>query len=232
MLNKDGAPVAISQDVKVSGITKGSPAQNPLTMNFKTLQKSFVANHIVSEPNFIVPTIDDSHNVKSVVNKIQNLKTDGKKDFVTFSLGAVLKPINNITSIVTIVLALIAGISLLVSLMMIIATTYMSVTERTKEIGILRALGARKGDIRLLFVIETVMLGIASAILAIIVAFLGQGGVNSGVSDLLDKFHIIQISTGAVIGSVIIAIIIALFASLMPAGKAARLNPIEALSND
>jgi hypothetical protein len=38
MLNKDGAPVAISQDVKVSGITKGSPAQNPLTMNFKTLQ--------------------------------------------------------------------------------------------------------------------------------------------------------------------------------------------------
>ena len=232
MLNKDGAPVAISQDVKVSGITKGSPAQNPLTMNFKTLQKSFVANHIVSEPNFIVPTIDDSHNVKSVVNKIQNLKTDGKKDFVTFSLGAVLKPINNITSIVTIVLALIAGISLLVSLMMIIATTYMSVTERTKEIGILRALGARKGDIRLLFVIETVMLGVASAILAIIVAFLGQGGVNSGVSDLLDKFHIIQISTGAVIGSVIIAIVIALFASLMPAGKAARLNPIEALSND
>ena len=232
MLNKDGAPVAISQDVKVSGITKGSPAQNPLTMNFKTVQKSFVANHIVSEPNFIVPTIDDSHNVKSVVNKIQNLKTDGKKDFVTFSLGAVLKPINNITSIVTIVLALIAGISLLVSLMMIIATTYMSVTERTKEIGILRALGARKGDIRLLFVIETVMLGVASAILAIIVAFLGQGGVNSGVSDLLDKFHIIQISTGAVIGSVIIAIIIALFASLMPAGKAARLNPIEALSND
>ena len=115
---------------------------------------------------------------------------------------------------------------------MIIATTYMSVTERTKEIGILRALGARKGDIRLLFVIETVMLGVASAILAIIVAFLGQGGVNSGVSDLLDKFHIIQISTGAVIGSVIIAIIIALFASLMPAGKAARLNPIEALSND
>ena len=232
MLNKDGAPVAISQDVKVSGITKGSPAQNPLTMNFKTLQKSFVANHIVSEPNFIVPTIDDSHNVKSVVNKIQNLKTDGKKDFVTFSLGAVLKPINNITSIVTIVLALIAGISLLVSLMMIIATTYMSVTERTKEIGILRALGARKGDIRLLFVIETVMLGVASAILAIIVAFLGQGGVNSGVSDLLDKFHIIQISTGAVIGSVIIAIVIALFDSLMPAGKAARLNPIEALSND
>lgn len=232
MLNKDGAPVTISQDVKVSGITKGNPAQNPLTMNFKTLQKAFVANNIVSDPNFIVPTIDDSHNVKSVVNKIQNLKTDGKKDFVTFSLGAVLKPINDITSIVTIVLALIAGISLLVSLMMIIATTYMSVAERTKEIGILRALGARKGDIRLLFVIETVMLGIASAILGIIVAFLGQVGVNSGVSDLLDKFHIIQISTGAVIGSVIIAIIIALFASLMPAGKAARLNPIEALSND
>ena len=232
LLNKDGAPVSITQDMKVSGITKGTPGQSPLTMNFKTLQKVFVANNVISEPNFIVPTIDDSHNVKSVVGKIQNLKTDGKKDFVTFSLGAVLKPINDITSIVTIVLALIAGISLLVSLMMIIATTYMSVAERTKEIGILRALGARKGDIRLLFVIETVILGLASAILGIIVAFMGEVGVNSGLSDLLDKYHIIQISTGAVIGSVIIAIVIALFASLMPAGKAARLNPIEALSND
>ena len=232
ILNKDGTPVTITQEVKVSGVTKGTPGQSPVTMNFKTLQKVFAANNIVSEPNFIVPTIDDSHNVDSVVKKIQNLKTDGKKDFVTFSLGAVLKPINDITSIVTIVLALIAGISLLVSLMMIIATTYMSVAERTKEIGILRALGARKGDIRLLFVIETVILGLASAILGIIVAFMGEVGVNSGVSDLLDKYHIIQISTGAVIGSVIIAIVIALFASLMPAGKAARLNPIEALSND
>ncbi|GAB2022601.1 ABC transporter ATP-binding protein/permease [Pseudolactococcus yaeyamensis] len=232
MFNKEGVPVTITQDVKISGITKGNLAQSPLMMNFKTLQKAFVANNIVSEPNFIVPTVDDSHNVKSVVSKIQDLKTDGKKDFVTFSLDTVLKPINDITSIVTIVLALVAGISLLVSLMMIIATTYMSVAERTKEIGILRALGARKGDIRLLFVIETVILGLASAILGITVAFLGEVAVNSGVSGLLDKFHIIQISTGAVIGSVVIAIIIALFASLMPAGKAARLNPIEALSND
>ena len=127
---------------------------------------------------------------------------------------------------------MIAGISLLVSLMMIIATTYMSVAERTKEIGILRALGARKRDIRSLFVVETIILGLASAALGIIVAFIGQAVVNSAVSNLLDKYSIIQVSAGAVIGSIIIAIIIALFASLMPAGKAASLNPIEALSND
>jgi ABC-type antimicrobial peptide transport system permease subunit len=127
---------------------------------------------------------------------------------------------------------MIAGISLLVSLMMIIATTYMSVAERTKEIGILRALGARKRDIRSLFVVETIILGLASAVLGIIVAFIGQVIVNSAVSNLLDKYSIIQVSAGAVIGSIIIAIIIALFASLMPAGKAASLNPIEALSND
>lgn len=232
VMNKDGAPVTISEDVKVSGVTKGNPAQSPLTMNFKSLAKTFAANGVESRPNYIVPTVDDSHNVKSVVAKIQSLKTDGKKDFVTFSIGAVLKPINEVTSIVTIVLALVAGISLLVSLMMIIATTYMSVAERTKEIGILRALGARKSDIRLLFVIETVILGLASALLGIIVAFIGQVGVNSAVSSLLDKYQIIQISTAAIIASVVIAILIALIASLMPSGKAARLNPIEALSND
>src|SRR5574337_1244656 len=232
MTSSDGKLVVLTQTVKVSGVVKGNPGTVSLNMNFKTTQDLFKANGLVSQPNFIVPTVDDSHNVDAVVKKIQALKTDGKKDFVTFSLGAVLKPINDITSIVTIVLAMIAGISLLVSLMMIIATTYMSVAERTKEIGILRALGARKGDIRWLFVIETIILGLASAVLGIIVALIGQTVVNSAVSNLLDKFHIIQVSAGAIIGSVIIAIVIALFASLMPAGKAANLNPIEALSND
>ncbi|GFH40120.1 ABC transporter ATP-binding protein/permease [Lactococcus insecticola] len=232
LVDKNGKPVSISQDLKVSGIVKGSPAQNPLTMNFASTSKTFAAKNVVSDANVIVPTIDDSHNVDKVIKKIQALKTDDKKDFVTFSLSTVLKPINTITSIVSIVLALIAGISLLVSLMMIIATTYMSVAERTKEIGILRALGARKGDIRLLFVVETVLLGLASAALGIIVAFIGEAGVNAAVSGLLDKYNIIQVSVSAVLGSVVIAIVIALFASLMPAGKAAKLNPIEALSND
>ncbi|MCJ1978012.1 ABC transporter ATP-binding protein/permease [Lactococcus paracarnosus] len=232
MMSSDGKLVTLTQTVKVSGVVKGNPGTVSLNMNFKTSQDLFKANGLVSQPNFIVPTVDDSHNVDAVVKKIQALKTDGKKDFVTFSLGAVLEPINTITSIVTIVLAMIAGISLLVSLMMIIATTYMSVAERTKEIGILRALGARKKDIRWLFVIETIILGLASAVLGIIVALIGQTVVNSAVSNLIDKYNIIQVSAGAIIGSVIIAIVIALFASLMPAGKAANLNPIEALSND
>ena len=232
MMSSDGKLVTLTQTVKVSGVVKGNPGTVSLNMNFKTSQDLFKANGLVSQPNFIVPTVDDSHNVDAVVKKIHALKTDGKKDFVTFSLGAVLEPINTITSIVTIVLAMIAGISLLVSLMMIIATTYMSVAERTKEIGILRALGARKKDIRWLFVIETIILGLASAVLGIIVALIGQTVVNSAVSNLIDKYNIIQVSAGAIIGSVIIAIVIALFASLMPAGKAANLNPIEALSND
>lgn len=232
LTDSSGKAISITQDVKVSGVVKASSANNALTLSFNVVQQILKDNGLVSDPNFIVPTVDDSHNVDAVVKKIQSLKTDGKKDFVTFSLGSILKPINTITSIVSIVLALIAGISLLVSLMMIIATTYMSVAERTKEIGILRALGARKGDIRSLFVVETVILGLASAILGIIVAFIAQMVVNSAVSNLLDKYNIIQVSTAAIIGSIIIAIIIALFASLMPAGKAAKLNTIEALSND
>ncbi|MDR1606290.1 MAG: ATP-binding cassette domain-containing protein [Streptococcaceae bacterium] len=232
MMTANGAPVTFSQNLKVSGIIKGSPGTNMATMNFKTTQKALKAHGLVSDPNFIVPTIDDSRHLTAVVKKIRSLQTAGKKDFVTFSLGAMLKPINTITSIVSIVLALIAGISLLVSLMMIIATTYMSVAERTKEIGILRALGARKGDIRSVFVIETLILGLASAALAISVAFIGQFGVNSAVSSLLDHYNIIQVSGAAILGSVLVAMTIALFASLMPAGKASRINPIEALSND
>jgi ABC-type lipoprotein export system ATPase subunit/ABC-type antimicrobial peptide transport system permease subunit len=229
--DKAGKSVEITKDFKVSGLSSAMNG-NTINLTFATLSQLLAEYDVLNSPNFLVPTIDSTKNVKSTVAEIQAFKTKGKKDLVTYSISTALKPINEITDIVTIVLALIAGISLLVSLMMIIATTYMSVAERTKEIGILRSLGARKGDIRSLFVVETVILGLASAVLAIIVAFIGQAAVNAAVSGLLDKFDIIQISSVAITASVIIALVIALLASLMPASKAAKLNPIEALSND
>ncbi|CAM3110708.1 ABC transporter membrane protein subunit and ATP-binding protein [Streptococcus acidominimus] len=96
-------------------------------------------------------------------------------------------------------------------------------------IGILRAMGARRKDIRRLFVNESLLLGISANILAIITAFLAQIAVNKLVYGTI-KSEIIQISPTAVIVTVIIGILIALIASIAPASKAARLNPIEALA--
>ncbi|WP_141565655.1 ABC transporter permease, partial [Streptococcus sobrinus] len=125
----------------------------------------------------------------------------------------------------------VAGISLLVSILMIVATTYMSVTERTKEIGVLRAMGARRKDIRRLFVNESLLLGVSANILAIITALAIQLLVNKLVYSTI-KFDIIQVSLATTISTVIIGLLIALIASLAPSGKAARLNPIDALASE
>uniref|UniRef100_UPI0026E0ED8B ABC transporter permease n=1 Tax=uncultured Lactococcus sp. TaxID=167973 RepID=UPI0026E0ED8B len=104
--------------------------------------------------------------------------------------------------------------------------------ERTKEIGVIRALGGRRKDISRLFTAESFILGLLSATLAIVIAYLGEFIINSALSNLLDRARIVEISTGNIIFAVIIAVLIALLASLAPSSRAARLNTIEALSAD
>lgn len=214
----------LKQDLTVSGT---SASYN--MVNYGDLQDAASKNNIDFEPNFVTASVDDLNNTKAAQKAVRNLKNNGQNRFRVASIGDILDSIVQVTYIVSVVLALIAGISLLVSILMIIATTYMSVSERTKEIGILRAMGARRKDIRRLFVNESLLLGISANILAIITAFLAQIAVNKLVYGTI-KSEIIQISPTAVIVTVIIGILIALIASIAPASKAARLNPIEALA--
>ncbi|MDY5974290.1 ABC transporter permease, partial [Streptococcus hyovaginalis] len=214
----------LTKDLTVSGT---SASYN--MVNYGDLQDAASKNNIDFEPNFVTASVDDLNNTKAAQKAVRNLKNNGQNRFRVASIGDILDSIVQVTYIVSVVLALIAGISLLVSILMIIATTYMSVSERTKEIGILRAMGARRKDIRRLFVNESLLLGISANILAIITAFLAQIAVNKLVYGTI-KSEIIQISPTAVIVTVIIGILIALIASIAPASKAARLNPIEALA--
>lgn len=227
----------ISRNLKVSGVLEGSDESDNSTpiqvfLTYQTLQSILKSENLDTNPNYSVVTVNEVKNVKEVNQNIQNIKVENKKVFTTSAATAFLDIFTTITSVVSYLLASIAGISLVVSIFMIIVTTYMSVAERTKEIGVLRALGGRKKDISRLFTSESFILGATSAILAITIAFLGQFIINAALSDLLNGSQIVQISTGNVIFAVIIAILIALTASLAPSSRAARLNTIEALSAD
>ncbi|MFQ6324496.1 ABC transporter permease, partial [Lactococcus garvieae] len=101
--------------------------------------------------------------VKDVTKAINEIKDNGKLVFASTNIGSMLDTITDITGIVSTVLAAIAGISLIVSIFMIVVTTYMSVAERTKEIGVLRALGGRRKDVSRMFTAESVILGLSSA---------------------------------------------------------------------
>lgn len=227
----------ISRNLKVSGVLEGSDESDnsapiQVFLTYQTLQSILKSENLDTNPNYSVVTVNEVKNVKEVNQNIQNVKVENKKVFTTSAATAFLDIFTTITSVVSYLLASIAGISLVVSIFMIIVTTYMSVAERTKEIGVLRALGGRKKDISRLFTSESFILGATSAILAITIAFLGQFIINAALSDLLNGSQIVQISTGNVIFAVIIAILIALTASLAPSSRAARLNTIEALSAD
>lgn len=229
-VDKNNAPVTITEDMEISGVLQDMPTVGTLTST-EALKEMLTANNIDAMPNTAYVTVTDTDKVKDVTKAINEIKDNGKLVFASTNIGSMLDTITDITGIVSTVLAAIAGISLIVSIFMIVVTTYMSVAERTKEIGVLRALGGRRKDVSRMFTAESVILGLSSAVIAIGLAFAGQSIINKALHSLVGG-NIVQITSGHIIFAVIIALIIALFSSLAPAARAARLNTIEALAAD
>ena len=169
--------------------------------------------------------------VKAFAKQINNHRVAGQRVLGAITIGAVLTRVNTYVSLATDLLAAIAAISLLVSALMIIVTMYMSVSERVKEIGILRALGARRLDIRRLFTAESLLIGLFGALLALVLSLAVAAGINAALYSLI-KYQIIQITVTDVLFAFAAAIVISFLAALLPARRAAKLNPIDALAED
>ncbi len=166
-----------------------------------------------------------------MVKQINKLKNDGTKLYAATSITSLISTVQTYVHLASSILAAIAAISLIVSALMIIVTMYMSVSARTKEIGILRALGESKADIRRLFISESLIIGVLSAVLATVIA-LGLGALANTMLSKIASYAFIQITLGNIITTFVIAIVIALIAAYLPARHAASLNPIDALSAD
>lgn len=229
-VDKNNTPVTITENMEISGVLQDMPMVGTLTST-EALKEMLTANNIDAMPNTAYVTVTETEKVKDVTKEINEIKDNGKLVFASTNIGSMLDTITDITGIVSTVLAAIAGISLIVSIFMIVVTTYMSVAERTKEIGVLRALGGRRKDVSRMFTAESVILGLSSAVIAIGLAFAGQSIINKALHSLVGG-NIVQITSGHIIFAVIIALIIALLSSLAPAARAARLNTIEALAAD
>lgn len=229
-INNSGAPVQIQTNVKVSGIADGTTANT--MMSYHTLYQLFKDNHAATNPVMVSVKVDELSNVNAVASKINNIRDrNGRRVLGAMTVGSILKRVNSYVNLASTVLSAIAAISLLVSALMIIVSMYMSVAERTKEIGILRAIGERKKDIRRLFTSESIFIGLFAAVLATVLAELVALILNHYLYSMV-KFNIVQITPGDIGVAFIAALVISLLAALLPARRAANLNPIDALAGE
>lgn len=133
---------------------------------------------------------------------------------------------------ITIVLIAFAGISLVVSLIMIGIITYTSVIERTKEIGVLKALGARKKDITRVFDAETFILGIFSGTLGVVIAGLLTIPINVVIQQISGLSHVAQLQISHAVILVIISTVLTMLGGHIPAKMASKKDAVEALRSE
>lgn len=139
---------------------------------------------------------------------------------------------SGIMDAITIVLIAFASISLVVSLIMVGIITYISVLERTKEIGILRALGARKKDITRVFNAETFIIGLCSGTLGIVIARLLIFPINKVIFNMTDLKNVAQLDPLHALGLILLSLGLTVLGGSIPAKMAAKKDPVEALRTE
>ena len=150
----------------------------------------------------------------------------------TDQVGLMMSMVQTILNAITYVLVAFTAISLVVSSVMIGIITYVSVVERTKEIGVLRSLGARKKDIKNLFNAETFIIGLSSGVFGVVVTYLLAFAVNAILLALTGIGTLASLPISSAITMVIISVILTLISGLIPAQAAAKKDPVVALRTE
>jgi putative ABC transport system permease protein len=164
--------------------------------------------------------------ITSILEQQHNI-TNGQDDFTITSQNSLIQSLQNSTQVWVILLGAIAGISLLVGGIGIMNIMLVSVTERTREIGIRKALGAKRGSILLQFLIEAALMSLIGGAIGVLVGW-GISSLISGVTVGGQTIHTVM-SVDIPILAVCVAAAIGILFGLYPAYRAARLNPMEAL---
>ena len=172
---------------------------------------------------------------QAIENYNQKQRDEGKEENVinyTDIVGVMMNSVSNIINTISYVLIAFVAISLIVSSIMIGIITYISVLERTKEIGILRAIGASKKDISRVFNAETFIIGLISGLIGIGVTVLLSIPINSLIYSLTGVAVNVSLPFGAGIILVVISMILTIIAGLIPAKMASKKDPVEALRTE
>jgi putative ABC transport system permease protein len=208
----------------------GQSQDNFLVMPYET---ALAVTGVIAQPDlwisFSVTDLDNVANVKqqviALIRRLHALGDDQPDDFIVEGSDQLANTFRTISSTVTAVVAGIVSISLLVGGIGIMNIMLVSVTERTREIGIAKALGAPRHFILLQFLIEAVVLATLGGIVGIALGFL----MAYGVASLIPNFPSPTVPWWAVMGACFFSALVGVLFGSLPASKAARLAPIDAL---
>lgn len=185
---------------------------------------------------FYTSSFQQKQKLKDFINAYNTDKKDAGEDDKALAysddIQTIMSSITTMVGVITTVLVGFVAISLIVSSIMIAIITYISVLERTKEIGILRAMGASKKDIRRIFTAETAIEGFISGVLGIAITLLATIPINTIVAKMTNVENVAQLPWEAALILIGISIVLTMLAGLIPSRIAAKKDPVESLRSE
>ncbi len=189
-----------------------------------------------SQIDIYATDFDSKEKVQNIIKDYNRLQQDdGKEENVinyTDYVGIMMSSVSTIINAISYVLIAFVAISLIVSSIMIGIITYISVLERTKEIGVLRSIGASKKDVSRIFNAETLIEGFVSGALGIVVTLLLCIPANALIKHLTDISNVAQLPVAGGVILIIISMFLTFIAGLIPARLAAKKDPVVALRSE
>lgn len=227
--NKNSDIVKAQEKINYNILTN-SPFDETST---KEYMLGYLGSDVVPIAIYLYP--QDFNSKEEITNYLDKYNEDKKSDdkIEYTDMASMISSLSGgIMDAITVVLIAFSSISLIVSSIMIAIITYISVLERTKEIGILRALGARKKDIKRVFNAETFIIGLTSGLLGIIIAYLLTIPTNHIIENLSGLAGVAKLNIIHAIILVIINVILTMIGGAIPARMASKKNPVEALRTE
>ncbi|MDR0501288.1 MAG: ABC transporter ATP-binding protein/permease [Coriobacteriales bacterium] len=225
---KDSKIVKAQQNSKTNVMTMEEMSQET-----KDAFISYLGGSAVPMIIMIYPTnFEAKDTVLEYLDAYNSDKAEADKVIYTDMAGTISGLTGGIMSAITIVLIAFSAISLVVSLIMVSIITYTSVLERTKEIGILKSLGARRKDITRVFNAETFLIGLFSGCIGILIAWLATFPINNIIMDMTELANVAQMNPLYSVLLIVISTALAMLGGYIPALIASRKNAVDALRTE
>lgn len=221
------SPALLTKNLEISGIYKNGKVNlinnsNYAYVTYNTLEEIYSELDEELKPTEIKIEIDKKENIEYVKKRMK------KMGFELSNMEEYTNAIFNYLDIATYVLSSFSFLSLIVSCIMMIIVFSINVLERTKEIGILRALGFRKKDIKQIFKTEAILIGFFTGIFSCIISKILSSLINSVTKSKFD-ISIVNVNLKYMIFGIILSILVCIVGNIIPSRKASRLNIIDAL---